>query len=144
VFNFFKPKEPPDPAQSDINEVSEFLERLGYKLLPEGEGVVSVGIAGEQTHAEVASFIALYTLAREIRNAGDDIELLALQTVHAHEMLKLIKRYRGSDMIRKEPWEVLSTLIFKVSQVDSEQEGWLNQVLNTELAKLKLAERLSQ
>lgn len=102
-----------------------------------------VGIAGQQTHAEIAAFIALYTLAREIRDAGTDIQLLALQTSHAHEMLKLIKRYRESDLIRKEPWEVLSTLIFKISQVDSEQEGWLNQVLNSEPAKLDLARRIN-
>jgi hypothetical protein len=115
-------------TENSAQRVGAFLTKLGYDLTPYGAGV-SVGLDG-YSDAETASYFALATLARDVKDAGDNIEKLAAFLPHATAMLKILKEYKDAGLIREALWKNDTTAIWHVANVDKEQLSWIERVLS--------------
>jgi hypothetical protein len=122
--------EKPGEAVSDIAQVQELLKELGYDMMPYGAGVALMSVESGYSHAETASHLALATLARDAKEAENDIMKTMQILVHARAMLSILAQYRNSGLMRQELYQNDGRAMIGVAMVDKEQGSWIETVLS--------------
>jgi hypothetical protein len=130
MFNFFKGKTtPPDP----LSDVTAHLKNLAYDLTPYGASVASLELQSGYSPAEVASHLALITMALDIKNVGLSTQLLWF-VPHARALLDVLKSYRDKGLMREAIWKNDATAVYGISMVDNKQVQWIDKVLSDPIA----------
>ena len=132
MFNFFKGKQktPTDP----LSEVTAHLRNLAYDLTPYGASVASRELQSGYSPAEVASHLALTTMALDIKNVGLSMEKLLWFVPHARALLDVLKSYRDQGLMREAMWKNDATAVHGISTVDNQQVPWIDKVLSDPIA----------
>jgi len=141
MFGLFKKKQ--HGGGGEIERVATHLKVMGYDLTPFGAGVAVANLMSGYNHVETASYIALITMAldiRELRESGSDIVKLASYYTHAMALLEVLKDYKDNGTMREELWKNYSNALFHASYVDENQEKWVAMILSDPVAgKQRLA-----
>jgi hypothetical protein len=125
MFGIFKKKK----KNTYIKEVQFYLSEMGYDLLPMGVGIAALDQFHNRKSVETASYIALITLAQDVRNAWNDMEALAALAVHGRLLIDLLTYYKEQGLMHPLQWQNDVTAVFYVVYVDETQEEWLDAVL---------------
>jgi hypothetical protein len=121
-------------------DVVKHLRIMGYDPTPYGIGVALVSLQSGYNEVEVASHIAHVTLARDVRESGDDFVKLIGYRSHGMALLKVLKEYKDARAMHPTQWQNDAHAIMGIITVDSEQEAWLAKVLSDPVAgKQRLA-----
>lgn len=121
------------PDNQDIgplDAVAAHLQIMGYDLTPYGAGVALLEIESGYNSVEVASHIALTTLALDIKEAGNNIITLIFYVPHARALLRVLKDYMNKGMMHPTQWQNDANVILRISTVDAHQEEWIETVLS--------------
>ena len=128
----------------DLQQVPVYLFDLGYELTDYGAVAALVSIESGYSPAETASIISLTSFAREIREMGDDIEMLAGSHDHVTRMLKALKVFCESGAMRQEIWENDSKAVWNVFELKQGQLELIDKILSDDLlGKEPVAVRVS-
>lgn len=122
--------EKPGEAVSDITQVQERLEELGYDITPYGASVALMSVESGYSHAETASHLALATLARDAKEAENDIMKTIQLLGHAREMLPILVQYQDRGLMRQELYQNDGRAMIGVAMMDEEQRSWIERVLS--------------
>ena len=148
MFGFLKRKlragaQEAEPDKSNIfSDISPFLNEMGYELTPYGMGVVFLELNSGYSLAETASHIALSTLARDVKEAGDDVQKLMMFVPHAISILEIIKGYRDQGIMHPTQWQNDANAIWHVGNIDEHQLEWVERILSDEvIGKERVANR---
>lgn len=113
---------------------------MGYDPTPYGIGVALLSLQSGYNHVEVASHIAHVTLARDVREAGNDFVKLIGYRPHGVALLEVLKQYKDAGAMHPTQWQNDARAIMGIITVDREQEAWLAKVLSDPMAgKQRLA-----
>ncbi|MYB11655.1 MAG: hypothetical protein F4114_11790 [Rhodospirillaceae bacterium] len=115
-----------------LRDAEKHLKHLGYELTPEGAGLAMTSQMSGYNAVEAASYISLLTLARDVDEAGPDLEKLTDFLSRATEMLHVLKYYKDKGMICEESWKNDSSAIWGVVALGEGQRQWIATVLNQE------------
>ena len=127
-------------ADDRLNVIAEFLRWMGYDLTPYGAGVALLEAESGYGNCEIASHLALTTLALDVREAKMDIEKLALLYVHGMELLNLLKEYKDTGRMDPTQWTNDATAIFGIANISEQQAERVAKVLSDPVAgKSRLA-----
>jgi hypothetical protein len=123
-----------------LADVVKHLRIMGYDPTPCGIGVALLSLQSGYNHVEVASHIAHVTLARDVREAGNDFVKLIGYSPHGMALLEVLKQYKDAGAMHPTQWQNDARAIMGIITVDSEQETWLAKVLADPVAgKQRLA-----
>lgn len=139
MFGLFKKKDR-QVTEEDLEVVAEVLKQMAYDLTPHGKHIAALVLKKGNGHVNAALFIALSTMASDVKAVG--LEFLALTSFHAHvmELLPILKIYKDKGMIGDDTWKYYATAFNGVSTVDSHQEAWIERILGgNEAAKEQMA-----
>jgi len=102
--------------EEDIVNASKYhLKMMGYDMNDEGGAVVAIRLMKSgYNEVESASYIAMVTMALDIKITGKDIELLMSFAPHVQALLALLKKYRDEDKMSEVRWKNDSNAIFKI------------------------------
>jgi len=125
---------PPDRrgeiAPITVDDVGEHLDKMGYRLTIVGAGYAIMQRKSGFGTVEVASQIALHTLALDLRNAGTDIERIAEIAENAKRIIGLLNGYKSAGKIRAVQWEKDTRAIAGIAFPGHQQDAWLESTLN--------------
>lgn len=124
------------PNKKMIRDAEKHLKHLGYDLTPEGGTLATMSQMSGYNAVEAASYISLLTLARDVDEAGLNIEKLAAFMPRAMTMLKVLKFYKDKGMMREELWKNDSSAIWGVVALGEGQRQWVSTVLNDEIRNM--------
>jgi hypothetical protein len=130
MFGFFKKKK----AINDLDAVIYHLKMMGYNLLPYGVVVALTNLSSGYNAIETASYIALTTMARDVKEIGDDVIDLAEIVPHGRAFLELLKDYKDKKLINQTQWSNDSTSIYHILMVDENQQKWIENILSDPIA----------
>lgn len=130
MFGFLKKKKP----KNDIDSVAYHLQMMGYDLLPYGAGVAQAELSSGYNAVETASHIAFTTMARDVKEAGDDIMALAAFMPHGKALLELLKEYKDKKLMNPTQWENDARAIYHIVTVDEHQLEWIEKILSDPIA----------
>ena len=117
-----------------IQDAEKHLKHLGYEMAPDGIGVAMLSRMSGYSAVETASNISVLTLARDVNEAGRDIEKLSKLAVRAMTMLKVLKFYKDKGMMREESWKNDSAAVFGLAGrgPGENQQQWISAVLQND------------
>lgn len=125
-----------------IQGVEKHLQAMGYTLLQHGAGVALLELKSGYSEVDIASHIALTTLALDVRESGSDI--MKLTDLHSHGMtvLQVLKSYKDRGAMNPTQWQNDSNAVFNIITVNERQKEWVAKVLSDPVAgKERLAKR---
>lgn len=125
MFGIFKKKK----ENSYIQDVQFYLREMGYDLSHLGIGIAALDQFHNRNSIETASYIALITLAQNVRNAGNDMEILATLAVHGRVLIDVLAYYKEQGLMHPLQWQNDATAVFRVAFLSEDQEKWLDAVL---------------
>jgi hypothetical protein len=117
-----------------LGEVLKHLRIMGYDPTPYGVGVALLSLQSAYNRVEIASHLAHVTLARDLREAGNDIEKLNHYFLHGMALLDVLKQYKDAKAMHPTQWQNDARAIVGIITIDSEQEAWLAKVLSDPVA----------
>ncbi len=133
MFGLFKKKDR-QVSDEDLEIVATHLKLMAYDLTSHGVVVAKLLLKRGHSHVAVALFIALTTMAFDVRAADSDFETLMSYHTHATELLPLLKIYKDKGAIKDEVWKYYATAICGVATIDKDQEAWIERILNGNVA----------
>ena len=138
MFSFFKKliKEPPgDNNDSQLDEVKDILNSIGYSLTEKGFGEAFTILYSGYTSAETALHILSIATANEVvENWGNP--LFSINGLdHATSALLVLKPFRESGEIRAEHWDNNATAISQMLIPSPQQKEWVETVLQASISK---------
>ena len=119
------------PRKEMIQDAEKHLKHLGYELTPEGVGMAAVNQVSGYNAVETASNISVLTLARDVAEAGRNIDELAKLAARAMAMLEVLKAYKDKGLMREDLWKNDSSAIYGLAVHGSgeNQQRWISAVL---------------
>lgn len=126
MFKFLKRREP-----EGIEAVVLYLQRLGYELLPSGTAVATEQLQRGFSPAEAASRIAYTTLARDVKEAGDDILDLLAFVPHGEAMMAVLGTFKSRKLISAKECNYCANAIRHVIVIDEKHLEWMNGILSS-------------
>ena len=133
-------KKKPDERNADLKSVEDFLDQLGYEMTEYGVGLALLSIESNYTSAEIASHMALATLAWDSRRANNDIVKSIGLAAHARALIDLLEKYKENGLMREELFRNDARAMLKVAIPSPEQSEWIDKVLSDPmLAKDRVA-----
>lgn len=121
-------------ASDDLAAVAKHLKSMGYDLTPYGGGVALAQLASGYNVVEAASHLAHVTLARDVRDAGDNIEKLVAFVPHGMALIEVLTQYKDAGAMHPTQWQNDARAVMGIITVDEQQEKWLTQVLSDPVA----------
>jgi len=118
--------------ETAANTSKYHLRMMGYDISDEGSGIAIELMKSGYNEVESASYIAMVTMALDIKNAGKDMELLTSFVPHAHALLDLLKKYRDENKMNEDVWKNNSKAIFKISYLDEHTKSWIEKILTSD------------
>jgi hypothetical protein len=118
------------PQISDIAAVRQVAKYLGLQLTPYGVGLALVSVQSGYSSAETASHLAVLTLARDVQEAGTDLDARIRFYALGMAILKRMKELKDDNRMREEIWRNDSTTIGKIMIPSTETLPWINKVLS--------------
>ncbi len=118
-------------SPEDVEKVKNFLQRLGYKITTHGVAVASMRLASGYSHCETASHLAVLTLARDAREAGDDAVKLMALIPPASAMLELLSEFKSANLIREEIFQNHGQAILSISIPNENQLDFIHKILSS-------------
>lgn len=106
------------------------LRDMAYVPTPQGIEVIFMQLASGYSETEAASHIAVVTMARDLKETGNDLFALMNFVPHARLILEHLKAYKDSGLMREEIWRNDSTAIGKLSMFPAERDQWIARVLS--------------
>lgn len=143
MFDFFRKKQAPraTEATGSLDDVIAHLKNMGYDLLPHGTAVALLELKSGYNAVETASHIAHVTLARDIRDAGQNTMKLVAFVPHAQALIEVLTRYKNNGKMHPTQWQNDCRAILGIVMVDANQLQWLEKVLSDPVSG---AERLAK
>lgn len=132
MFGFFSSKRKPD--QNPASQVAEHLRIMGYNMTPYGTKVALLEVQNGYSPVEVASHLALTTMALDIKSGDQGIERLMRIHSHGAALLEVLKEYRDNKMMRDAMWQNDAKAVFHIATVDQHQLEWIDKVLSDPIA----------
>ncbi|ESZ27974.1 MULTISPECIES: hypothetical protein [unclassified Mesorhizobium] len=119
-----------DQKNSRLGSVENFARYLGVDITPYGAGVALLSLESGYSEAETASHFAVVTLARDIREAGFDIEKIVRFAPIAMATLECLKELKDRGLMREEIWQNDTTAIGKIAFPSPDTHSWIERVLS--------------
>lgn len=139
MFGFLKKKK--RSAENPLDEMEYYLRLMGYDFTPRGGALaLAVNMSGYTT-AESASYIALHTMARDIKEIGTDALKMLHVNAHAMALLDLLKELKNQRAIHPNQWANDAAAFRGIAVPESGQEEWLQQIISSD--PVASAERLA-
>lgn len=113
-----------------LEAVEILLKNMRYRIEPYGAVVAVTQLYSGYKPADVASFIALMTLARDVKYGGDDVFRLLRIFEHGMLALEQMKWMKDNALMHPTQWQNDSTAIMGIITVDAEQIKWTETVLS--------------
>lgn len=131
MLGFLKKKR--EQGRQDDNQifaVSAHLKYMGYDPTPYGSGVSLYIHRSGYNEVETAAYIALTTMALDIKEAGHSSIIGIHIFFHARTLLEILKDYKEKGMIHPTEWQGLSTAFFRLATPDAQQNEWVERILS--------------
>lgn len=119
-----------DRPRNGIDDVEEHLEKMGYRLTVVGAGYAIMQRKSGFKAVEVASQIALHTLALEIRSAAANSERTAEIVEDAKRIAEVLDGYKSDGTIHAIQWENDTKAIAGLAFPGARQDDWLDATLS--------------
>lgn len=128
-------KKPADDADDNdlIVEVDDKMLELGFILSKYGTAVALLSRQSGYSAAETASHLALATIARDIREEPNNLDMTLAIANQAREMLQVLKRFVEDGDMRANFFKNDGLALVKIATPGPEQHEWLNRVLSDEI-----------
>ena len=141
MFSFLKRRKKSSIWGDDpLERVENIVRHLGYDLLPYGIGVAKLELESGYREMEIASHIALTTLALDIRESGNDIERFGALALHGKSICRVLNEANKNKMMNPNQWQSDVNAVVKISIPSEEQLQWIDKVLSDPIAgKQRLA-----
>ena len=126
-----------------LDEVTNHLKNMGLNITEHGTGVAAYSLASNYTSVETASFIALATFAKEIKEINQtskDIIKLMEYVNKSYPVISYLKECGLKQLIRPIQLQHDLNALTKVVIVSKEQDEWIEKVLSDPQTKYRLAE----
>lgn len=124
----------------DLVNVENHLNEMGYDLLYYGAFVAQANLVSGYSIAEAAAHIALTTLARDIKEAGLDDDLLTSIFFHGMALLHILKEHKENNKIHPAQWKNDTDAIFNIITPSKYQLEWVEKILSDPISgKQRLA-----
>lgn len=126
-----------------LDEVTNHLKNMGLNITEHGTGVAAYSLASNYTSVETASFIALATFAKEIKEINQtskDIIKLMEYVNKSYPVISYLKECGEKQLIRPIQLQHDLNALTKVVIVSKEQDEWIEKVLSDPQTKYRLAE----
>jgi len=118
------------PRKPSIEDVTQLANHLGMDLTQYGVGVALLSIESDYSPAETASNFAVVTIARDMKNAMNDIEVAAKISIRGYAILECLKEFKDNGLLRETIWANDATAIAKIINPSPETEKWISRVLS--------------
>ena len=123
-----------DNEKKSISEVADVLKQLGYKLTKHGTGVALLELQSGYSVIDTASHIALTTMARDISEAGNNIEKLIKFVPHASAIIEILEEWKNQCLMSEMQFQNDGKAFLGIVLIDAQQENWINKVLADPIA----------
>lgn len=115
---------------SRLSGVENLAKYLGVDITPYGAGVALLSLESGYSEAETASHFAVVTLARDVREAGFDIEKIMRFAPIAMATLECLKELKDRGLMREEIWQNDTTAIGKIAFPNPDTHSWIERILS--------------
>jgi hypothetical protein len=105
---------------------------MGYDINDEGSVIAIKMMKSGYNEVESASYIAMVTMALDIKNADKNLELLMSFSSHVRALLDLLKKYKDENKMREDVWKNNSKAIFKIFYLDENTKSWIEKILTSD------------
>lgn len=129
-----------ESTSEDVKQVEDCLKKLGFDITVYGISVALLNLESGYNHCETASYLALATLAMDVKVAGTDIIKLIALLPHARAMIDILTSFKNAGQMREELFANDARAILGVTIVGKDQSSWLSKVLSdTVIAQERVA-----
>lgn len=115
---------------SAIAAVEEIAQCVGLQLTSYGAGVALLSVQSGYSPAETASNLAVITLARDIQEAGENLDDMIRFSALGMEILKWMKELKDKNAVREEIWRNDATAVGKIMIPSAETFLWTEKILS--------------
>lgn len=123
-----------------IDDVKCCLKVMGYDLLNDGIGIAALSIASGYNAVETASYIAIASLAEDIKRSKSNMEDLLKQMIHGAMLIEVLNDYKDKRLIHPSQWQNDVNALRGLATLDEQQLEWVKIILDDEMiAGKKLA-----
>lgn len=133
MFGLAKKQSTKDALNQGIDRVAAQLKHMGYDITPAGRAIAERLLAQGRPEVALAGDMAVVTMAQDVKAAGSDIQKLMGFMPHGIALLEVYKSYRDDGNLTHEVWKLLSTAVYHLTNVDEQQEVWIEGILRTPL-----------
>jgi hypothetical protein len=124
-----------EDKQDSIEDVQNHLAKMGFEITVPGATVAAYSLTSGYNSVEVASYFAVITTALDVKEAGDDIDILmTIFTRTLSHVLVVLKSYVDSGQMRNDLWENDARALQHTTNIDESQEEWVEKVLTDPVA----------
>lgn len=128
----------------DISTVRDLLAQLGFELTMYGVGAAVLSLQSGYGDAETASYLALATVARDVRERGHDLDDTMRIAVHVRTMLTVLRQFHANGLMSEKFLNNDAQALTKIAIPSPEQKEWIDRILSDEVvAKQRVAEPTS-
>ena len=126
-----------DGREHPIKEIAieEYLRILGFDITQRGKEIALLEARKDPNALEIASHMALITMAQDAREANPDPMQITRMFQHSIAILECLKEYLDEGRISKEAWEPLTESFYHITYPSEHTEEWVDKVLQDQLAK---------
>lgn len=121
--------------KDELSNIAELLDFLGFTIAPDGVGLALTGLFSGYKPAEMASYIILCTLALDVKEAEDRLDVLMNIFSHGITVIEALRTLRDKGHIRNDIYDNDTNAIIGVIKIESEQLNWVERVLSDPLLK---------
>ncbi len=117
-----------------MEKMEHYLLQLGYKPTIYGIGVAAASEFSGYSPAEAASYLALITMAQDIKaSCNSPIKMVAFLP-HVEVILHCLKNWKNKGLMHPTQWQNDSNAFIKIVIASESQEKWLDMVLSDTVA----------
>lgn len=142
MFGFFrKKKAPADTSPASIT--AGVLSTMGFALTENGVGIVVLSNMSGYSPHETASVVALMTIARDVKEAGNDVMQRMKIATHSTEVIKMLHQFTSHGLIREDLYSNDVNAIKNIAYMEKQNDEWVERVLSSDpiAGKERLARR---
>ncbi|MBD3671763.1 MAG: hypothetical protein HUJ29_13420 [Gammaproteobacteria bacterium] len=132
MFKFLKKSAPP---ATPMEAVKQTLSELDYELNENGIAAAQVKLDSGSDPVEVATWIAVISMAYQLKHAGAAATGVLRFRPQAADLLEKVTALKEDGHLEARHWQELHDAILGISSINEQQARWIDDVLSHPLAQ---------